>query len=444
MSNDGNLPGGFGPPPPENDAPPAGFGPPPGGYGPPPGGYGAPASPQAQRPGPGSPAPPQPPYQQPPLPYDNASRGEPVAANGVPYKKIGLPILGVGFIALRLLLVCGRAASSSSSSYTPSYNQPDFSHLYKPGAELAQASALAAKKSQVARNLLAASQETGDVYWCSGSTIHHRTAAGKEDMYPTGMNVTQMSAFGERLCWAAEATDENHVFCAKGNALKDAKALVDTNATIAALTSSATYVYALETPPSDGILTRPPTNQITSVDLKTGAIKEVVRATMGTSFTFGNGFAYWITPLAPGLSTSTLQRARLNDGVTQQVAKLESTPDLLVLDGTDILMSVPGEDGNFGSIRKVSAAGDALANIAIPDEISADAMLTGDVLPDQLLPMRTAILARYGNQLARLARTTKPIAAQKLPEDVVNVALTKGGIVYSVKDSSVPIFMALN
>jgi hypothetical protein len=445
MSTGGKLPGGFGPPPDDSESkpsaggPPAGdYGPPVGGYGPPPGGYGA--APTANPPS-RTPAAPPAPAAAPPTPIAQyaAVQSQPFAAGGVS-KKVGWGVVSLAAIGIRVLLVAGR--SSSTPNYAPPPSMVDFGGAFNHGSAQPLNGATAARKV-VVRSTLAASKQSGEVYWSSGSTIHHRTAAGAEDVHPTGTNVTQLSAFGDRVCWAAERDEVNEIVCAKGAALASAKTMQTTDASCTALFLDASDVYALQTLPADSLLGAAAPNQVTQINLLNGLAHQVLHTRIGTQFAIADGFAYWISLPESGRDSTILAHANLRSGGRGTIAQLKSIPDLVVVDNKDVLLSFGGENIGFGSISRIPIVGGLLTQLKIPGDVEATAMQTRDVLPDQLLPMRTSILARYGGKLAQIPRSGQKPAARELPSDVTDVQLTKGGIVYTTNDSSEPLFLAL-
>ncbi len=412
--------------------------------GPPPGGYGfglidpekkpetkkteeAPAPPPAPRPA-------VDPYSPPKVsPFGGANYG-PADGGARPAQArrwVGLPIIGIGILCIRVLLLCAR---TSTPSYTPPYS-------YQPPFDLPTPSVAVPKAPTVAAGPLAASREGTDVFWFEGSTLVRRDAAKKVLRLapPTGLSarslassapiVDSLVAGGNRACWIE---DRSSVHCVEDTrTMASERLLFAGSAGLADLRVDADAAYFVE----ESWKNSGTVYTVSRVDFRSRSRTELVSGSTAHHLVLDGANLYFVSGKVAldGKGDVAISRVAKTGGAPKVIASLgERTPESLSVQGSDLFFTAPGnvDEAYAMQLFRLAKTGGDVVKVNLGDEEVAGAFAVND---------KSIYFVGSGDSLYRVARAGgTPAEVSEVTARISRLVLTSKTVEYTAVGQPTP------
>ncbi len=409
--------------------------------GPPPGGYGFglidPEKKPEKKKTEEAPAPaPRPgvdPYAPPKISPFGGSNYGPADVGARPKRWVGLPIIGIGILCIRVLLLCAR---TSSPSYSPSYNYQPSYDLPLPTPSLA-----IPKTPAVVAGPLAASREGTDVFWFEGSTLVRRDATKKVlRLAPSGSAtsrslassapiVDSLVAGGNRACWIE---DRSSVHCVEDTrTMASERLLFAGSAGLADLRVDEGAAYFVEeTWKNSGTV-----YTVSRVDFRTRTRTELVTGSTAHHLVLDGANLYFVSGKVAldGKGDVAISRVAKTGGATKVIASLgQRTPESLSVQGNDLFFTAPGgvDDGYAMQLFRLAKTGGDVVKVNLGDEEVAGAFAVND---------KSIYFVGSGDSLYRVARAGgTPSEVGEVTARISRLALTSKTVEYTAVGQTVP------
>lgn len=408
--------------------------------GPPPGGYGfglidpekKPEQKKSEEAPQAAPRPPVDPYAPPKISPFGGSNYGPADVGARPKRWVGLPIIGIGILCIRVLLLCAR---TSSPSYTPSYNYQPSYDLPLPTPSLALP-----KKPTVEAGPLSASREGTDVFWFEGRTLVRRDAAKKElrlspssspsrSLASAAPIVDSLVAGGNRACWIE---DRSSVHCVEDTrTMASERLLFAGSAGLSDLRVDADAAYFIE----ETWKTSGTVYSVSRVDFRARTHTELASGPAAHHLVLDGANLYYVSGKVAldGKGDVAITRVAKTGGATKVVASLgQRTPESLTVQGNDLFFTAPGgvDDAYAMQLFRLPKAGGDAVKVNVGDEEIAGAFAVND---------KSIYFVGSGDTLYRVARAGgTPSEVGQVTARISRLALTSKTIEYTAVGQLTP------